>query len=157
MDANGEGNVRWVDGVTEQPLAREGYALIAAAIEVHKEIGGGLLEEIYQQSLELELKIRGIPFESKKPLHVYYKGQLLEQKYIPDLMVCDQIVVELKAVQTLIPEHEAQLINYMRITQQAVGYLINFAPIAKAQWKRFILSDYLKPSRHAVAHDMQQH
>src|SRR5690606_32399702 len=71
-------------------------------------------------------KIRGIPFESKKPLQVYYKGQRLDQKYIPDVMVCDQIVVELKAVQTLIPEHEAQLINYMRITQQPVGYLINF-------------------------------
>jgi GxxExxY protein len=68
-------------------LGNEGYALMGAAFEVHKELGGGLGEEIYQESLELELGFREIPFSSKSELEVYYKGCLLNKKYIPDLLV----------------------------------------------------------------------
>jgi GxxExxY protein len=88
------------------------------------------VEEIYQQSLEIELQLRGIPFHLKQELTVYYKGRALEKKYIPDLFVY-RIVAELKAVSALCPEHEAQLLNYMRITRSPVGYLINFGPIGK--------------------------
>ena len=68
---------------------------------------------------------------------------MLEKKYIPDLLVYDRIVVELKAVSSLCPEHEAQTINYMRISRLPIGYLINFGPIGKLQYKRLILSEFL--------------
>ena len=125
------------------PFAAEGYALMGAAFEVHKTLGGGLSEEIYQQSLEIELEMRGIAYRRKQELKVLYKGRELEKKHIPDLVVLDRIVVELKSVSSLCPENEAQLLNYMRISRTAVGYLINFGPIGKLQYKRFILSEFL--------------
>ena len=115
---------------------------MGAAFEVHNELGGGLSEEIYQQSLEIELELRAIPFQRKQELRVFYKERVLNTRYIPDLIVHSSIVVELKAVAALCPEHEAQLLNYMRITRSPVGYLINFGPIAKLQYKRFILSEF---------------
>ena len=128
---------------SDQPLAREGYELMGAAFEVHNVQGGGLSEEIYQQSLEMELELRGIPFCRKQELTIYYKGKELVRKYIPDLFVFEGIVVELKAVATLCPDHEAQIMNYMRITKHPIGYLINFGPIGKLQYKRFILSEFV--------------
>jgi len=126
-----------------EPFAEEGYALMGAAFEVHNVVGGGLLEEIYQQSLEIELQLRSIPFRSKQELEVFYKEQVLRKKYIPDLFLCEAMVVELKAVSALASEHEAQLMNYMRITRSPIGYLINFGPIGKLEYKRFILSEFL--------------
>jgi GxxExxY protein len=126
-----------------KPLADEGYAFMAAVFEVHRELGGGLSEEIYQQSLEVELELQQIPFKSKTELAVFYKGKMLQTCYVPDLVAHQQIVVELKAVRELVQEHEAQLLNYMRITRHPVGYLVNFASIHKVQWKRFVLSEFL--------------
>ena len=74
----------------------------------------------------------------------FYKGRELNKRYVPDLFVLAGIVVELKAVSQLLPEHEAQLINYMRITKQPVGYLINFGHKDALEWKRFILSEFIK-------------
>lgn len=116
---------------------------MGAAFEVHNVQGGGLLEEIYQQSLEVELELRDIPFRRKEELKVHYKGRVLDKRYTPDLFVHGRIVVELKSVSTLAPEHEAQLMNYMRITRSPIGYLINFGPIGKLEYKRFILSEFL--------------
>jgi GxxExxY protein len=130
----------------DKPFAQEGYEIMAAVFEVHRELGGGLLEEIYQQSLEVEFELRGIPFVPSQELRVYYKDRMLRAKYIPDFLIHGQIVVELKALKQLIPEHEAQLINYMRITRKAVGYLANLGPIAKVEWKRFVLSEFLNPT-----------
>ena len=131
--------------MTEQdkPFSQEGYALMGAAFEVHNVQGGGLLEEIYQERLEVELQLRKISFQRKKELNVYYKDRILNKKYIPDLFVHNKIVVELKSVSALGPEHEAQLLNYMRITRCPVGYLINFGPIGKLEYKRFVLSEFL--------------
>jgi GxxExxY protein len=126
-----------------KPFAKEGYDLMGAVFEVHREVGGGLLEEIYQQSLAIELELRGIPFFTKPQLPVYYKKRLLSTTYLPDFVVFNNVLVELKAVSTMVPEHEAQLLNYMRITRNPIGYLVNFAPIAKVEWKRFILSEFL--------------
>ena len=122
----------------------EGYKLMGAAFEVHKEQGCGLAEEIYQESLEVELASRGIPFRSKQELKCFYKGHELKKRYIPDLFVFEGLVVELKAVSELLPEHEAQLINYMRIIRQPVGYLVNFGRKDLLEWKRFILSEFIK-------------
>ncbi len=126
----------------------EEYRLMGAAFEVYNEQGPGLAEEIYQQSLEIELELRGIPFQAKKELNVYYKSRLLDTRYKPDLLVCLGIVVELKAVSDLTSEHEAQLFNYMRIARQPVGYLINFGHKDELEWKRFILSDFHEKKEH---------
>lgn len=124
----------------EKGLFREeGYALMGAAFEVHKVLGGGLLEEIYQESLEWELQDRRIAFASKVSLRVFYKKIELKKRYIPDLVVCGGMMVELKAVKELLPEHEAQLLNYMRVTKSRVGYLINFGPLTALEWKRFVI------------------
>ena len=121
----------------------EGYKLMGAAFEVYNEQGYGMSEEIYQESLEIELELRGIAFLSKQELKCFYKGRELKKRYIPDLFVFECLVAELKTVSQLLPEHEAQLINYMRITKQPVGYLINFGHKETLEWKRFILSELI--------------
>ena len=120
---------------------QEGYELMGAGFEVYNQLGYGMAEEVYQQCLEIELGIREIPFETKQQLTMTYKGQEIEKRYYPDLFVFGGIVVELKAVKTLLDEHAAQLFNYRRIARQPVGYLINFGQKDDLQWKRFILSD----------------
>jgi len=116
---------------------------MGAAFEVYNEQGHGMAEEIYQESLEIELTLRGISFQTKQELKCFYKGRELKKRYVPDLFVFDCLVTELKAVSQLLPEHEAQLINYLRITRQPVGYLINFGHAGELEWKRFILSEYI--------------
>ena len=128
----------------------EGYKLIGAAFEVYNELGFGLAEEIYQESLEIELESRGIPFRSKQELKCFYKGRELKKRYVPDLIVFECLVTELKSVSQLVPEHEAQLINYMRITKQPVGYLINFGHKDTLEWKRFILSELIPIEKMSV-------
>lgn len=125
---------------------QEGYDFMAAAFEVYNEIGYGMAEEVYQQSLEIELSLRKIPFLTKQELEVYYKGQKLTTCYKPDLLVFSGIVVELKAATELSPDHEAQLFNYMCVSRMAVGYLVNFGHKGALQWKRFILNDLHKKS-----------
>lgn len=121
------------------PFQQEGFDLMAAVFDVHNEVGGGLAEEVYQESLEVELEIRGMPFVSRQEISIYYKGRELKRRYIPILYVCDGMVVELKAVSQLLSEHEAQLFNYMRLTGKHVGYLINFAPLKRVEWRRYVL------------------
>jgi GxxExxY protein len=128
-----------------RPFAQEGYDFMGACFEVHRELGGGIAEEIYQESLEIELCSRGIPFISKDKLFVHYKGRQLKTRYVPDLVVTGSIVVELKSATKLVPEHEFQLLNYLRIAHKPVGYLVNFGPHEKLEWKRFVLSQFLPP------------
>jgi len=90
------------------------------------------------------LGLRKIPFQPKAELKLYYKGHLLNKRYIPDLHIYGEIVTELKAVKALAAEHEQQLPNYMHITKKPIGYLINFGP-PSVEWKRFILQDYILP------------
>ncbi|MFZ5496947.1 MAG: GxxExxY protein [Verrucomicrobiota bacterium] len=91
----------------------DGYALIGPCFEVYNEMGNGYLEDVYQESLEFELTGRGIPHVAQPKLPIYYKGRLLRKQYEADLIVLAKIIVELKAVKTLLPEHEAQLLNYL--------------------------------------------
>ncbi len=100
--------------------------IIGAAIEVHREIGRGLLESAYQACLERELALQGIPFESQKPLSVAYKGVQLDCGYRLDLVVDGKVIVELKAVDELHTVHEAQLMTYLKLSGCRVGLLINF-------------------------------
>jgi len=123
----------------------EGYKLMGAAFEVYNDRGYGLAEEIYQECLEIELELQSIPFRAKQELTYFYKERQLKKRYVPDLFVFGVLIAELKAVSELAPEHEAQLINYMRITRQPVGYLINFGHKETLEWKRIILSEYITP------------
>ncbi len=128
----------------DKPFSKEGYALIGAAYAVHDEIGGGMAEEIYQESFERELTLRRISFVAKQELAMFYKGYELRKRYIPDLYAFESIVIELKAVSELTSEHYAQLMNYMRISRKPVGYLINFGPLEKTEWKRFVIREFLE-------------
>jgi GxxExxY protein len=114
----------------------EGYSMIGACFEVYNEMGNGYLEDVYQESLELELHDRKIPFVTKPKLPVFYKGRPLRKQYEADLIVFDRIIVELKAVKALLPEHEAQLLNYLKATGRRVGYLVNFGAFPKLDWRR---------------------
>ena len=106
--------------------------IIGAAIEVHKVLGPGLLESSYQVCLEHESELRKIPFEHKVKLPVNYKGIELDAGYEIDLIFDKKVIVELKAVERVIPVHEAQLLTYMRLTGIRVGLLINFnVPVLK--------------------------
>jgi GxxExxY protein len=118
---------------------QEGYDFMAAAFAVYNEMGSGFLEEVYQESLELELTERGIPFVSKPRLPIFYKGRQLKKHYEADLIVIGEIIVELKSAKTLAPEHEAQLLNYLKTTRKRVGYLVNFGAFPRLEWKRFVV------------------
>jgi GxxExxY protein len=126
-----------MDANPDQPFAQLGYDLMAAAFDVYNDLGGGLSEEIYQESFERELAARRMPFAAQPELIVFYKGTALNKRLRPDLIVAGEVIVELKAVKTLVEEHEAQVLNYLRVTRRPVGYLINFAAFPSLQWKRF--------------------
>ena len=101
-------------------------AIIGAAIEVHRTLGPGLLESAYKECLCRELELKGLQFEKEKSLPLEYKGLKLEQGYRVDIIIYNQVVVEVKAVEGLLPVHEAQLMTYMRLGGWRVGLLINF-------------------------------
>ena len=119
-------------------LKGEVYAIVGAAIEVHKVLGPGFLEPVYQQAFEIELEERAIPFEPKKHLNVTYKGRVLDAEYVPDLVCFGQIIVELKALDHLTSKEESQLLNYLKASGLRVGLLINFGSVGKLEWKRFV-------------------
>lgn len=100
--------------------------VIGAAIEVHRHLGPGLLENAYQAAMECELTLRGIPYETQKEIPVFYKGHPLGLNYRMDLLVDGLVAVELKAVQKFEPVFEAQLLTYMKITGCKLGLLLNF-------------------------------
>lgn len=104
------------------------YEVIGAMHEVHKELGPGLNEKIYQEGFQLELIERNIPFERELTIHPTYHGKEMEATYRLDFLVADDIIVELKSVDKLINEHKAQLFNYMRILKAPIGILVNFFP-----------------------------
>ena len=124
----------------EHLFKAEGYALLGAAFEVYLELGPGFLEEVYQEAMEIELGARGIPFISKPRLHIQFKGKPLKKYYDADFLVHEAIVVELKAVRTLAPEHEAQLLNELKATRLRVAYLLNFGATPKLEWSRRVNS-----------------
>jgi len=133
-----------MDANEDNLFKAEGYELMAAAFDVYNELGPGFLEEVYQEALEFELTGRKVPLVSKPRLHIHYKGQLMRKYYDADLVVSEGIVVELKAVRTLLPEHEAQLLNELKATRLRVGYLINFGASPRLQWERRVDSTQSK-------------
>lgn len=102
------------------------YQIIGAAQEVHRELGAGFLEGVYQDSLEIEFQQQHIPNHRECPLPIFYKGVRLKRTYIADFLCFDQIIVETKAVRMLVKEFEAQTLNYLKATKLRLGLLINF-------------------------------
>lgn len=115
----------------------EVYAIQGAIYEVYKILGNAYKEEVYQQCLERELQLRGIPFDSKKELKIFYKGEPIDKTYIPDLWCYGKIIVELKAVREFTGEHFAQIDNYLKLTGCKLGLLVNFGSYPKVTIKRW--------------------
>jgi GxxExxY protein len=101
--------------------------IIGAAIQVHKHLGPGLLESVYQECLCYELKLRGLAYQRQVELPIHHRGVLLDCGYRMDVVVEDAIVLELKSIDLLLPIHEAQLLAYLRLSNKRVGLLINFS------------------------------
>ena len=115
----------------------ESYKIIGAAMAVHKEMGCGFLEAVYQEALEKEFCFQSIPYKREVPLPIYYKGELLSKSYITDFICYDKIVVELKALSSLSSEHKAQVLNYIKAADFELGLLINFGE-CKLKYERLI-------------------
>lgn len=119
-------------------LKDEVFAIVGAAMEVHRVLGSGFLEAVYQEAMEIESASRLLPFVPQKILCVHYKDYLLKKEYVADLVYCNQIIVELKALDKLTGREEAQILNYLKATKMKVGLLINFGSSPKLEWKRFV-------------------
>ena len=104
----------------------ESAKIIGAVFEVHKRLGIGLLEKVYQEALAIEFEYRGIPFERERRYDVYYRNQKLNAQYIADFVCYDKIIVELKAISDITDAHKAQVRNYLTITGYKLGLLVNF-------------------------------
>jgi GxxExxY protein len=125
-------------GITAQPTLLYGEVtqkVIGAAMEVHKILGAGFLESVYEESLAHELTLRGVVFERQKILAVHYKS-ILAGKFVADMEIDNKVLVELKAIKMLTKVDEAQLINYLRATGIRVGLLLNFGAPSLEHWRR---------------------
>jgi GxxExxY protein len=117
----------------------ESYKIIGACFEVYREKGCGFLEGVYQECMEIELPLQGVPCIPKKPLSLEYKGHRLRTSYEPDFICFDKIVLELKAATDLVDEHRAQVQNYLKATGYKLGLLVNFGHYPKAQIERIVI------------------
>ena len=117
----------------------ECYVIQGAIFEVYREMGNGFLEAVYQECIETELLDRNIPFQSRPKITIKYKNKQLSRFYQPDLVCFDKIVVELKAVKQIAPEHRAQAINYLKATGYRLVLLANFGAYPKATVERLVL------------------
>ncbi|HEV3343571.1 MAG TPA: GxxExxY protein [Pirellulales bacterium] len=116
----------------------EAYAIVGACFEVYNEMGCGFVEPVYQECLAMEFVARSLPFHPQRELALKYKGRLLEQKYRPDFICFERIIVEIKAVKELCDEHRAQVHNYLKATGYKLGLLINFGHHPKLEYERIV-------------------
>lgn len=116
------------------------HRVIGCALEVHRELGPGLLESAYQQCLEHELRTVGIAFQAQQTLPVVYKGLELDCGYRLDIVIDEQLIVELKSVEQLLPIHDAQLMTYLKLSKVKIGLLINMSEVLlKDGIRRFVM------------------
>ena len=120
----------------------EAFRIRGAVFQVYRTMGAGFLEAVYQECLTLEFARREIPFQTLKALPLSYMGTVLRQTYVADFVCFGEIILELKAVRTLAPEHRAQTINYLRASQMKLGLLINFGSTPGVEIERFALQRF---------------
>ncbi|HPH38391.1 MAG TPA: GxxExxY protein [Sediminibacterium sp.] len=125
--------------MTREKLNELGGIILDASITVHKELGAGLLESAYEISLRRELELRGLSVKSQVPVNLNYKGEDLGKSYVIDLLVENEIIIEVKAVETMIPIFDAQIITYLKLYNKSLGYLINFnVSLLKEGFRRIV-------------------
>lgn len=124
--------------ITNLLYSNETYKIRKAIFEVHNYIGCGFLESVYQECLEREFALQHIPFLSQQELNIEYKGEALKQKYIPDFICYDKIIIEIKAVKEFSDRHKAQVINYLKASGMEIGLLVNFGSHPKAEIIRLV-------------------
>jgi GxxExxY protein len=117
----------------------ESYRIMGACFEVYKEKGCGFVEPVYQECLEMELGMQGIQFQPQVGLALAYKGRPLKQKYVPDFICFEKIILEIKAVSQLNDEHRAQVHNYLRATGHKLGLLVNFGHYPGVEHERIVV------------------
>lgn len=125
-------------------LKDEVYAIIGAAMEVHREMGPGSSEPVFQECMEIELAERRIPAVAQKEMRIRFKGRELKKTFFADIVVFDKIIVELKALDKLTSREDAQVINYLKASGLEVGVLINFGG-RSLEWKRLVKTDRMPP------------
>jgi GxxExxY protein len=114
-------------------------AIMGATIDVHRELGSGFLESVYQEALEVELARCKISYEPQKSIRIVYKGEPVKKEFVADLVRYGKIIVELKAQDSLSGKEEAQIPNYLKATGMNLGLIINFGSHPELGWKRLIL------------------
>lgn len=115
----------------------ESYSIIGLCMEVHNQLGHGFSEIVYKDALEFEFSENGIVYEREKEYPVFYKGNLLKHKFYADFVVFDKIILEVKCVKSIADEHESQAINYLKVSDNRLALLVNFAR-GKMEYKRII-------------------
>ncbi len=124
----------------------EAYKIMGACFEVYREKGCGFHENVFQECLEIEFGLQGLPAIPKPSLELEYKGRKLQSKLQPDFICFGDIILELKAVSDLTDEHRSQVMNYLKASGKKLGLLVNFGHHPKAQWERIVAHDNWAPS-----------
>lgn len=125
------------EAMADYPLKNETYQVIGACMEVHKHLGHGFLEVVYQDAIEQEFNEQQIAFERERRYPVHYKETVLPHDFYADFVVFDQIILEVKAASSIVDEHIAQLLNYLRAAKVKVGLIVNFGR-ERLEWKRLV-------------------
>jgi GxxExxY protein len=124
---------------TTEKLKQLSFVILDSAMTVHKEMGPGLLEAVDQHCMVKELRSREVFVSMMVPVPLHYKGEALNKDYVIDILVEDEIILELKAIENLLPVHEAQIISYLKLANKRLGFLINFnVPLLKQGFKRYV-------------------
>jgi GxxExxY protein len=125
--------------IEQSALDGLGKIIFLSALQVHKSLGPGLLETVYHHAIIRELKENDLSVNTMVPVPLIYKGKNLNKDYIIDILVAEKVIIEIKAIETILPVHEAQLISYLKLADKKLGFLINFnVPLLKEGFKRFV-------------------